>query len=262
MICCSTTPSAIDSSSGIAPICPSGDPYRDPTTKQFHYCSNTNYACPEGFVCKQAVNVGGQYVCCSGKSTCQKGWIPFLDRGVNLPVQCSPFDKNACKPPGPPYKCQQSTKPGEYLCCMESVIAMSSGHRNDLGFGNETIGYELSTKSSVPSLTTPIFRWRNGGGWWRYGTRSSTVFYFVPSDKLKCHFDFWFFCVIDSFSLMETWFDARCKWNFLVRYCIMQTLTFFCEYRLFFDRAKNWTALVGMNIFATMSLFITTLFKK
>lgn len=165
MVCCSITSAGVDpSGTGLAaPICPIGDPYRDPISKQYHYCSDTNYACPEGFVCKQAVNNAGQYVCCSGKSTCQKGWVPYLDFAANLPVQCSPFDKNACKPPGPPYKCQQSTRPGEYLCCMEAVIAMSSGHRNAIGYDNETMGHELY-KSTMKPVTTPGYRLRNDGG--------------------------------------------------------------------------------------------------
>uniref|UniRef100_A0A5S6QCJ5 EGF-like domain-containing protein n=1 Tax=Trichuris muris TaxID=70415 RepID=A0A5S6QCJ5_TRIMR len=109
-------------------MCPNGDPYRDPITKQFHYCSKTNYACPQGFVCNQMSTTGPsgeQYLCCSAKAACQQGWLPYIDRLTNRPNRCSPNDLKACNPPGPPYKCQQSTVPGEYLCCIESKIAMS-----------------------------------------------------------------------------------------------------------------------------------------
>ncbi|CDW53758.1 Lustrin cystein domain containing protein [Trichuris trichiura] len=109
-------------------MCPNGDPYRDPITKQFHYCSKTNYACPQGFVCNQMSSMGPggeQYLCCSAKAACQQGWLPYIDRLTNRPNRCSPNDPKACNPPGPPYKCQQSTVPGEYLCCIESKIAMS-----------------------------------------------------------------------------------------------------------------------------------------
>lgn len=73
-----------------------------------------------------------------------------MDRTTNLPVECNPSGANACIPPGPPYKCQQSTIPGEYLCCMETMIA----------FGEENATTTLTTavKSATPEKpikTTP-----------------------------------------------------------------------------------------------------------
>ncbi|VDP11326.1 unnamed protein product [Soboliphyme baturini] len=114
-------------------ICPIGDPYRDPTTRQLHYCSQTDYVCPKGFVCKQAMSqpveivshskVNDQlYVCCSGRPSCQSGWLPLFERSEEGPRKCHPNLYNACPNP---YRCQESSVPKVYLCCMESAIARS-----------------------------------------------------------------------------------------------------------------------------------------
>ncbi|KRX96506.1 Uncharacterized protein T4E_1500 [Trichinella pseudospiralis] len=147
-----TTGQSVCCSSQVKPtngnLCPQGDPYKDPITKQYHYCSRTNYACPPGFVCNQMAQIGStgeQYICCSAKATCQPGWLPHINRLTNQPLRCSPTELNPCGAPGLPYKCQQSTVPGEYICCIESKIAMSLGKSAEITsnpitlFSNQTV---------------------------------------------------------------------------------------------------------------------------
>ncbi len=143
-------------------VCPdNAEPYHDSKTKEFHYCSNTGYACPDGYLCKKRLNspqAPDQYICCSTKPMCQRGWLPYFDASRQA-KSCSPYDNNqACSPtPGAPYVCQQSTVPSKYLCCMESLISMENDGKtnktvkpsspfDDFGFQNSAT---LTTTSST-----------------------------------------------------------------------------------------------------------------
>ena len=141
-------------SAPLATLHPCSDPYRDVTTREYLYCDNTNFECPNGFVCKKMVYGGDRYICCSEVPSCQRGWLPFIDAATGMARTCQPSQANqACTPPGFPYKCQRSTVPSTYLCCLETTALVDS----ELG---DAVNNNNTANNNVPN---PWTVWNTAG---------------------------------------------------------------------------------------------------
>ncbi|VDM39269.1 unnamed protein product [Toxocara canis] len=129
-LCCSVQSSPI-------PVCPGQQKLLMEDVSPYYCTPNEQVPCPVRYLCKEAINQPGTFVCCTSptSSNCPPNFAPSLDaagheasvsHGKNfhneiIQIYCTPNQPSTC--PGYSMCLQSSISPNMFLCCKSRRIA-------------------------------------------------------------------------------------------------------------------------------------------